>query len=65
MCMCAQSLQLYPTLCDPVDFILLSSSVHGILRQEYWNGLPYPTPGDLPDPGMKPLSLALQADSLP
>ena len=34
------------------------------LRQEYWSGLPFPTPGDLPDPGMKPMSPALQADSL-
>ena len=34
-------------------------------RQEYWSGLPFPTPGDLPDPGIKPRSLALQADSLP
>ena len=39
----------------------------GFFRQEYWNGLPFPPPGDLPDPGMKPLSpvsSALQADSL-
>ena len=37
-------------------------------RQEYWNGLPFPSPGDLPDPGIEPLSLespALQVDSLP
>ena len=33
-------------------------------RQEYWSGLPFPTPGDLPDPGIKPGSPALQADSL-
>ena len=32
-------------------------------RQEYWSGLPFPSPGDLPDPGIKPGSLALQADS--
>ena len=39
----------------------------GFFRQEYWSGLPFPPPGDLPDPGTKlasPLSLALQADSL-
>ena len=35
------------------------------LRQEYWSGLPFPSPGDLPDPGVKLLSLALQADSFP
>ena len=34
-------------------------------RQEYWSGLPCPSPGDLPDPGIKPRSPALQADSLP
>ena len=34
-------------------------------RQEYWSGLPFPSPGDLPDPGIKPMSLALQAGSLP
>ena len=34
-------------------------------RQEYWNGLPFPSPGDLPDPGIEPGSPALQADSLP
>ena len=34
-------------------------------RQEYWNGLPFPSPGDLPDPGSEPRSPALQSDSLP
>ena len=34
-------------------------------RQEHWNGLPFPSPGDLPSPGMEPGSPALQADSLP
>ena len=34
-------------------------------RQEYWSGLPFPSPGDLPNPGIKPRSPALQADSLP
>ena len=33
-------------------------------RQEYWNGQPFPSPGDLHDTGMKPMSPALQADSL-
>ena len=35
------------------------------LRVQYWSRLPFPTPGDLPDPGIKPGSPALQADSLP
>ena len=34
-------------------------------RQEYWSGLPFPSPGDLPNPGIEPCSPALQADSLP
>ena len=34
-------------------------------RQAYWHGLPCPPPGYLPDPGIKPMSPALQADSLP
>ena len=37
----------------------------GFSRQEYWSGLPFPSPGDLPNPGIKPGSPALQADSLP
>ena len=34
-------------------------------RQEYWSGSPFPSPGDLPNPGIEPGSPALQADSLP
>ena len=37
----------------------------GFSRQEYWSGLPFPSPGDLPDPGIKPGSPTLQADTLP
>ena len=37
----------------------------GFPRQEYWSGLPFPSPGGLSDPGIKPGSPALQADSLP
>ena len=49
--MCAQSCQ---TLCNPMDCNTPGSSVHGIfLRQEYWSGLPFLPPGDLPDPGME------------
>ena len=36
----------------------------GFSRQEYWSGLPLPSPGDLPDPGIKPGSPALEADTL-
>ena len=37
----------------------------GFSRQEYWSRLPFPSPGDLPDPGIEPRSPALQADALP
>ena len=37
----------------------------GFSRQEYWGGLPFPSPGDLPSPGIKPGSPVLQAGSLP
>ena len=36
----------------------------GFSRQEYWSGLPFPSPGDLPDPGIEPGSPTLQPDSL-
>ena len=50
--------------CDPTDCSPPGPSVHGIL-QEYWTGLPFPSPGGLPDPGIEPRSPAVQADSLP
>ena len=37
----------------------------GFSRQGYWSGLPFPSPGDLPGPGIEPRSPALQADALP
>ena len=54
---CAKLIQLCPTLCNPLDCSPLGSSVHGILRQEYWSELPCPPPGDLPNLGTEPLSL--------
>ena len=54
-----------PTLCDPMDCSLPGSSVHGIFQQGCWSGLPFPSPGDLPDPGIEPRPPALQADALP
>ena len=53
--------------CCPMDCSLPGSSVHGISRQEYWTGLSFPSPGDLPDPGIEPAcpaSPAQQADTL-
>ena len=46
-----------PTHWDPLDCSPPGSSVHGIFQGEYWNGLPFPVPKDLPDPGIKPKSL--------
>ena len=46
----------------PTNHFILSMEFS---RQEYWSRLPFPSPGDLPDPGIKPGSLALQADALP
>ena len=48
------------TLCDPMDCSLPGSSVHGFSRQEYWSGLPFPSPGDLSNPGIEPDAPALQ-----
>ena len=53
-----------PTLCDPVDSSPPGSSVHGILPAKILEWLAFPSPGDLPDPGIKPRSPALQADVL-
>ena len=53
------------TLCDPTGLACQASLSMGFPRQEYWNELPFPTPGDLPDPGIEPMSPVLQADSSP
>ena len=54
------------TVCDPMDCSPPGSSVHEIFsRQGYWSVLPFPSPGDLPNPGIEARSPALQADSLP
>ena len=52
------------TLYNPMDCRLPGSSVHVIFQQEYWSGLPFPSPGDLPNPGIEPGSPTLQADVL-
>ena len=56
--------QSYPTLCDPMDCNLPGSSVHGILQARILEWLAIPSPEDLPDPGIKLRSAALQADYL-
>ena len=47
--------------CKSVDCSPPGSSVHGFPRQEYWSGLPCPSPGDLPNPGIEPVSLTSPA----
>ena len=47
-----------------IDSSLPGSSVHEFFRQENWSGFPFPSRGDLPNPGMEPWSPALQVDSL-
>ena len=66
MCACVLGAQLLPTFCDPMDCIAHQAPLSmEFPRQEYWSGLPFPSPGDCPDPGIEPGSPALQADSLP
>ena len=57
----AKSLQLCPTLCDPMDWAYLAPLSMGFSRQESWSGLPRPPPGTLPNPGIKPGSLTSPA----
>ena len=54
-----------PTLCDPMNCSLPASPSMRFSRQGYWSGLPFPSPGDLLNPGIEPGSPALQADALP
>ena len=54
-----------PILVTPWSVARYTSLPLGLSRQGYWSGLPFPSPGDLPDPRIKPGSPALQADSLP
>ena len=56
MHVCAKLRQSRPTLCNLMDSRLLSM---GVPRKEYWSGLPFPIPGDLPDPGIRAMSLYL------
>ena len=54
-----------PTLCDPMDCSYQAPLSMGFSRPEYWSGLPFPSPGDIPNPGVEPGSPALQTDALP
>ena len=60
---CVLVTQSCPILCEPMDCNQAPLSVE-FSREEYWSGLPFPSLGDLPDPGIDPGSLALHVDSL-
>ena len=56
--------KLCPTFVTPWTVACQAPLSMGFPRQAYWSGLPYPSPGDLPDPGIELRSPALQVDSL-
>ena len=53
-----------PTLATPWTVAYQAPLSMGLSRQEYWSGLPFPSPGDLPDAEIEPRSPTLQADTL-
>ena len=53
-----------PTLCDPWTVAYQAPPSMGFSRQKYWSGLPFPSPGDLPEPGIESRSPTLKADAL-
>ena len=57
---CCSVVKLYPTLCDPMDWQAPLSM--GFPRQKYWSGLPFPSPGDILNPGIEPVSPALAGE---
>ena len=57
--------KLCPTLAIPWTVACQAPLFMGFSRKEYWSGLPFPSPGDLPNPEIEPGSPALEADSLP
>ena len=59
MLVCSVHAQLCPTLCDPMDRSPPGSSVPGIFQARYWSVLSFPFLGDLPDPGIEPVSPAM------
>ena len=65
ICVCISRLVMSDSLRPHALYHPPDSSVHGFSRQENWSGLPFPSPADLPDHGIKAGSPALQADSLP
>ena len=72
MCLCTRRMpaggglvaKLCPTLATPWTVACQTPLSMGFSRQRYWSGSPFPSPEDLPDPGIEPRAPALQADSL-
>ena len=62
--MCVKSLSRVQLFATPWTIAHQAPLSMGFSRQEYWSGLPFPSPGDLPNPGIEPRSPALQADAL-
>ena len=62
--MCVLVAQSYLTQCNPMDYSPQAPLSMESSRQKYWKGLPFPSPGHLPSPGIEPRSSALQVDSL-
>ena len=60
----SEVVQLCLTLCDPMACTCQDAPSMGFSRQGYWSRLPFPSPGDLPNSGIEPGSLTLQAESL-
>ena len=56
VCVHAKSLQSRPTLCDPMDYSHIGSSVHGILQARILEWVSMPSSGSLPNPGIEPMS---------
>ena len=68
MLLCCACASLRPTLDTSWIVTRHAPLFMGFFRRQYWSGLPFPPPGDLPNPGTEPVppvSLAMQADSLP
>ena len=65
VCMRTQLLSLVRPFVTPWTSTHQAPLSKGFPKQEYWNGLPFPSPGDLPNPGIKPASPTWQMDSLP
>ena len=64
VCVCVLVVQLCPTLCDSWTVAHQVPLSMEFSKQEHWSGLPFPSPGDLPDPRIELRSPALQGDSL-